>query len=145
MPSEDSYRMESRADPQPQRPDAPRSLAQRKRRVLVVEDNLDAVHTLCQLLRLSGHEVEFAINGYVAIDIARDFRPEVVLLDIGLPGLSGYEVARVLRQELGSAVRIYAVTAYGSEEDCRKALEAGCELHVRKPVEIAVLESLVQQ
>lgn len=101
--------------------------------------------TYCHPLRMSGHEVEFAINGYVAIDIAREFRPEVVLLDIGLPGLSGYEVARALRHELGNAVHIYAVTAYGSEQDCSAAIEAGCELHLSKPVEVAVLESLVQQ
>src|SRR4030095_7785261 len=59
-------------------------------RVLVVEDNLDQVHTLAILLRLDGHQVDFAINGYVAIDVAERFKPDVVLLDLGLPGLDGY-------------------------------------------------------
>jgi CheY-like chemotaxis protein len=111
--------------------------------VLVVEDNLDTVHTFCALLRHMGHEAEYAINGYVALDIAREFRPEVVLLDIGLPGMDGYTVARALRRDFGADVHIHAVTAYGGDDSREAARKAGCERHIVKPVDPAVMESLV--
>ena len=69
-------------------------------RVLVVEDNLDQVHTLSMLMKLEGHEVDFAINGYAAIDIAESFKPDVVLLDLGLPGLDGFEVCKRIEATL---------------------------------------------
>jgi CheY-like chemotaxis protein len=100
-------------------------------RVLVVEDNLDQMHTLAMLLRFEGHEVDFAINGYAAIDVAERFRPDVVLLDIGLPGLDGFEVCKWLKQHPGLArTRIIAVTGYGTEADRAKARAAGCEHHL---------------
>ena len=104
------------------------------RRVLVVEDNLDAVHSLARLLKHDGHEVEFAINGYAALRIARLFRPDVVLLDLGLPGLDGFEVCRQIKAEPGLArARVIAVTAYAGDEHRVRARAAGCEMHIVKP------------
>jgi CheY-like chemotaxis protein len=117
----------------------------RERRVLVVEDNLDAVHSFAELVWRLGHKVEFAINGYVAVDTARRFRPEIVFLDLGLPGLDGYEVARKLRDELGDEVRIIAVTAYGAERDREASARAGCEQHLVKPVDPQFIASLLGQ
>lgn len=113
--------------------DAPRKAV--SRRVLVVEDNLDSVHTLTYLLRGLGHEVQYAINGYVALTIARDFRPEVVLLDLGLPGLDGFEVCRRLKRELGlEKARVIAITAMGADADRARSRAAGCDVHLVKPV-----------
>ena len=114
------------------------------RRILVVEDNLDAVRSLVALLRQMGHQVEFAINGYAAIEAARAYRPEVVLLDLGLPGMDGFELCRRLRKEPGlQGTRVIALTAYGQDQYRDRALEAGCELHVLKPISPARLTSLL--
>src|SRR5947208_7707598 len=87
----------------------------RCRQVLIVEDNIDQAQTLRMFLSMKGHRLEIAATGPAALEIARRFRPEVVLLDLGLPGLDGFEVARQLRQEYGEAIRIIAVSAYASE------------------------------
>lgn len=115
------------------------------RRVLVVEDNLDAVHSLAFLLKDEGHVVEFAINGYVALDLARKFRPDIVLLDLGLPGLDGFEVCRQLKSdpELQN-IRVVAVTALSSPEDRAKAGAVGCDLHIAKPYDPLRLLALVR-
>jgi two-component system CheB/CheR fusion protein len=105
------------------------------RRVLVVEDNLDTAESLTMLLRLRGHEVEVAHDGQQALVAAAAFEPEVVLLDIGLPGLDGYQVARNLRRRRGTAkALIVALTGYGQDEDQRRAHEAGFDHHLTKPV-----------
>src|SRR3954466_2296125 len=104
----------------------------RRRNVLIVEDNIDQAQTMRAFLSLKGHELEIAATGPRALEIARRFRPDIVLLDIGLPGLDGLEVARQLKCEHGDAVRIIAVTAYGSERDRQQSVEAGCELHLVK-------------
>ena len=123
----------------------PGEAASRPQRVLVVEDNLDQVHTLAMLLRLDGHEVDFAINGYVAIDVAERFRPHVVLLDLGLPGLDGYDVCKWLKRHPGlEQTRVIAVTGYGSEADRERARAAGCEHHLTKPYDPQQLLSLVR-
>ena len=117
---------------------------QRKRRVLVVEDNLDAVRMTATLLRLIGHEVEFAINGFAAIDIARKFKPDVILLDIGLPDFKGDQLAKQLRYEPGlEKTRFIAITGQplSSVED--RARAAGCEAVYAKPIAPDVLEKLV--
>lgn len=114
------------------------------RRILLVEDNIDAVRTLAFLLREEGHEVEYAINGYVAIDMARTFRPEIVFLDIGLPGLDGFEVCSRLKSEPEFARTIVvAVTGYGSDEHRVKAHAAGCDVHLVKPVDAQRLIRLI--
>jgi len=115
------------------------------RRVLVVEDNLDAVHTLVMLLRQDGHQVDFAINGYAAMDVARRFRPEVVLLDLGLPGLDGFDVCARLKREPGmEGLRFIAVTAYGTEDYRKRALAAGFDLHILKPYDPQKLLAIVR-
>ncbi len=117
------------------------------RRVLVVEDNLDTVHSLVMLLRQDGHQVDFAINGYAALDLAKRFRPDVVLLDLGLPGLDGFDVCSRLRSEPELAhSRIIAVTAYAHDEHRVRSRAAGCDLHITKPYDpqhlLAVVRSL---
>lgn len=114
------------------------------RRVLVVDDNADAAATLAMLLRISGHEVKVAHDGHAALEAARTFRPEVVLLDIGLPGLDGYEVARRLRSRPETAHSLLvAVSGYGQEDDKRRSREAGFDQHLVKPVDFAALRAVL--
>jgi signal transduction histidine kinase len=124
--------------------DEPASPLDHRSRVLVVEDNVDAAESLAALLRLWGHEVKVVHDGLAAIDAARQQRPEVVLLDIGLPGLDGYQVARKLREEVGlDSALLVAMTGYGQPEDRRRSQEAGIHLHYVKPVEPAILRELL--
>jgi PAS domain S-box-containing protein len=117
----------------------PRSL-----RVLVVEDNMDAAESLTTLLRLWNHEVRMVHDGLSAIEAARAQQPEVVLLDIGLPGLDGFEVARRLQAEPGlENTLLVAMTGYGQPEDRRRSREAGIHHHFVKPVEPLVLRNLL--
>lgn len=121
---------------------APPSAAPRAR-VLVVDDNVDAADTLATLVRLSGHEVRTVYDGPAALAAAQEYHPEVVLLDIGLPGLDGYEVARRLRRQTeGEQVLIAAVTGYGQDQDRLRSQQAGFDAHLVKPVELAALHAL---
>ena len=107
------------------------------RRVLIVEDDLDSVRALAELVRDIGHTVQYAINGYAALEIARRFKPQFVLLDLGLPGMDGYEVCSRLKHEADAEIkgaRIIALTAYGQDEHRVRARAAGCELHLVKPI-----------
>ena len=114
------------------------------RRVLVVDDNQDSSETLALLLRLQGHEVEVANDGPAALAKAAAFRPMLILLDIGMPGMDGYEVARRLRQTPGLENTVLtAVTGWGQEEDRRRTAEAGFDHHLVKPVEPQTLGKLV--
>jgi CheY-like chemotaxis protein len=114
------------------------------RRVLVVDDNADAAESLALLLRLSGHQVETAHDGPAALAAARVHRPEVVLLDLGLPGMDGYEVARRLRAEtVADDIFLVALTGYGREEDRRRSHAAGFHRHLVKPVAQADLHDLL--
>ena len=120
-------------------------LHQTPRRVLVVDDNEDNVGALAQLLRQQGHLVETAIDGEAAYDVAERFRPEVVLLDIGMPKLNGYEVCRRIRQQpWGRAMRVFAQTGWGQAEDRRKTEEAGFDGHMVKPVDPAMLQKVLR-
>jgi CheY-like chemotaxis protein len=121
----------------------PTSSSARCRQVLIVEDNVDQAQTLRVFLSMRGHRLEIAATGPAAIEVARRFRPDVVLLDLGLPGFDGFEVARQIKQEYGAAVRIIAVSAYASESDRRQSLDAGCELHLVKPADPRFIESLL--
>jgi signal transduction histidine kinase/DNA-binding response OmpR family regulator len=112
----------------------------RVHRILVVDDNQDAADSLAMLLRLAGQEIRLAHDGPTALSVAESFHPEVVMLDIGLPGLDGYEVARRLRQRPGGgALLLIALTGYGQEDDQRRSREAGFDHHLVKPVDPHVL------
>jgi len=114
------------------------------RRVLVIDDDLDGMQTLATLLRHMGHEVQFAINGMAAIDIARTFRPDIIILDIGLPDFKGDHIARQLRFEPGlENTQFIAISGLPEEHLESRALQAGCEEFYRKPIEPAVLEALL--
>ncbi len=119
--------------------------ASARRRVLVVEDNADAAMSLALLLQFEGHEVRMAHDGPAALELARTFGPEVVLLDIGLPGLDGYEVARRLREDFKETVLLVAQTGYGQDEDRRRSQEAGFDHHLVKPVDPHALMVLLDQ
>jgi signal transduction histidine kinase len=115
------------------------------RRILVVEDNADAAATMRDFLELSGHEVELASSGKDGVEAARHFHPEIVLCDLGLPGMDGYQVAAALRRDPDTAsAKLIAVTGYGRDEDRRKSKEAGFDLHLTKPVDPAQLRRVLQ-
>jgi len=118
-------------------------IAPRGRRVLIVDDNVDAADSLAVLLELKGHECQTAYDGHCVLEVARAFRPEVVLLDLGLPGLSGFEVARLLRAEPDAASLLVAVTGQGQPEDRQRAHAAGFDHHLLKPVDIKTLDRLL--
>lgn len=114
-------------------------------RILVVDDNQDAAESLAELLRLSGHEVCTARDGNEALEAAANFHPAVVLLDIGLPGINGYEVARRLREhDTQPPTLLIAMTGWGQAEDRRRSREAGFDHHLVKPVEPAMLDQLLR-
>lgn len=114
------------------------------RRVLVVEDNPDQASLLAKLLEIWGHRVQVAHDGPAAIEAACAQAPEVVLVDIGLPGMSGYELARALRMQPGlKEALLMAVSGYGQEEDRRRSLEAGFDQHLVKPVDPPTLKGLI--
>jgi CheY-like chemotaxis protein len=104
-------------------------------RIVLVEDNADARDAMRALLEVSGHRVEIAADGPSGIELARRVRPDVTLVDIGLPGVDGYEVARRLRADGGAGLRLVALTGYGQPEDRARALDAGFDAHLVKPVE----------
>jgi CheY-like chemotaxis protein len=111
------------------------------RRVLIVDDNEDAANSLAMLLKLGGHETASVYTAADALTRAPTFKPDVVLLDIGLPGMDGYEVAQQMRELPGLRdIRLVAVTGYGRSEDRIRAREAGFDDHLVKPVDYAVLE-----
>jgi PAS domain S-box-containing protein len=115
------------------------------RRILVVDDNVDAATSVGSLLKMWGHEVQTAYNGPDALSMARTFRPQIVLLDIGMPGMSGYDVAKQLRSEPEfRGVIITALTGYGQPEDRRRSREAGFDHHLTKPPDPTALAALLQ-
>jgi CheY-like chemotaxis protein len=114
------------------------------KRVLIVEDNLDAVHALAFLLADMGHQVEYAINGYVGLDVARRFRPHFVFLDLGLPGMDGFEVCGEIKRDQNlKGTRVIALTAFGQDEYLARSRAVGFELHLVKPVPVWLLEELL--
>jgi CheY-like chemotaxis protein len=103
--------------------------------MLVVEDNEDAREMLRTCLQLDGHRVVTAADGMDGLELALKSRPEIALIDIGLPRLDGYEVARRIRRALGSQMTLIALTGYGQSEDRRRATQAGFDTHLVKPVD----------
>jgi PAS domain S-box-containing protein len=115
-----------------------------KLRILVVDDNRDAADSLTMLLELKGHDVHTAYDGLAAVEAAETSRPDVVLLDVGLPKMNGYEAARHIRQQpWGKPMTLVAVTGWGQEEDKRRAAEAGFDHHLTKPVDLAKVIALL--
>jgi PAS domain S-box-containing protein len=115
------------------------------RRVLIADDNKDAADTLAMLLEIEGHEVRVAQDGHAALALAQAFRPQIALLDIGMPELSGYEVATALRKEAwGSAVQLIALTGWGQESDRRLSKAAGFDWHLTKPIDMDTVYKLLK-
>jgi CheY-like chemotaxis protein len=116
----------------------------RRFRILVVDDNHDSALSLAMMLSIMGHETRTANDGESAVTAAENFLPEVVLLDIGLPKLNGYEVAQRIREQAwGASMFLIAVTGWGQEEDRQRSSEVGLNVHMVKPVEPAALERLL--
>jgi CheY-like chemotaxis protein len=115
-------------------------------RILVVDDNADAAISLAMLLELEGHETRVAHSGADALAVMAEFSPNYVFLDIGLPDLSGYEVARRVRAMTGlkTVARLIALTGWGSDEDRRQAAAAGFDAHLVKPVDPAQLTAALR-
>ncbi len=113
------------------------------REVLLVEDSEDVRVALVELLELMGHRVEAVSDGLTAVQRARATRPQVVLVDLGIPGIDGLEVARRIRAELGETPRLVAMTGASRAEDRRLALEAGFDAHLVKPIEVTELEAVL--
>ena len=115
-------------------------------RILVVDDNVDSAESLAMLLTIMGNETRTAHDGLKALDVAAAFRPEVILLDIGMPKLDGFEVCRRIRQQAwGKDMVVIALTGWGQEEDKRKTLAAGVDAHLVKPIVPAALEQLLAE
>lgn len=115
-------------------------------RVLVVDDNADAAESLAMLLRLSGHETRAVTKAPEVVAACAEFTPDVAILDIGLPGINGYELARQLRQQVGNGkLLLIALTGYGQKEDRERAIAAGFDHHFVKPVDPAHLEAVIRR
>ena len=118
-------------------------LTPQRLKILVVDDNRDAAETLSMLLQLKGHDVRIAYDGENALLLAEDFRPEMVLLDLGMPKMNGYETCRRIRDHgWGGQMTLIAVTGWGQEDDRRKTAAAGFDGHLVKPVDPEILEEL---
>ncbi len=135
----------ARAEPRPPAPAGPQAaVSQPGRRVLVVDDNVDAAHMLHELLAHLGHEAAVAHDGAAALAVAGAFQPDIAVLDIGLPVMDGYELARRLRAQRGaSALRLIAVTGYGQDADRMRAQAAGFDHHLIKPIAVDALVALL--
>ena len=117
-----------------------------KRRILIIEDNLDAAETTRMLLEREGHDVRTAYTGADGIAAARQFQPQVILCDIGLPGVDGYQVARTMRRDQAFGTPfIVALTGYGRDQDRRQAQEAGFDMHLTKPIDMPSLRRAIAQ
>jgi PAS domain S-box-containing protein len=139
--------LECRAEPSPGTPaeEGPGSSGS-KRRILVVDDNRDAAASMAMMLKLLGSEVRTAHDGLEAVALAAKYRPQVILMDIGMPELNGYEATRRIREQpWGRDLAIIALTGWGQEEDRAKSKEAGCDGHLVKPVDLADLEKLLME
>ncbi|PZO20871.1 MAG: hybrid sensor histidine kinase/response regulator, partial [Leptolyngbya foveolarum] len=136
--------------PPPQEPppksDGPKATALSGCRILVVDDNRDSVESLEMWLQLKGNDIRTAYDGLEAVEVAAAFLPEVILLDIGLPKLNGYEVARRIRQQpWGRDMMLVALTGWGQDDDRRLSQEAGFNFHFVKPVDLDALEKCLDE
>jgi len=117
-----------------------------RKKILIVDDNRDAAEILAEALDLSGYQTRVAFDGPSTLAMVDAFKPDVMLVDIGLPVMDGYELARQLRANPGLAsARLIAVTGYGQESDRRRALDAGFDEHMVKPLDLERLEAMLRQ
>jgi CheY-like chemotaxis protein/anti-sigma regulatory factor (Ser/Thr protein kinase) len=114
-------------------------------RILVAEDSPDAAEMLSLMLSIKGHDVRVAADGEQAVALGREFQPQIAFVDIGMPRLNGFEVARQLREALGERVLLVALTGWGQDEDRRRSREAGFDHHLTKPPEPDVLDQLIAE
>jgi CheY-like chemotaxis protein/anti-sigma regulatory factor (Ser/Thr protein kinase) len=136
----------SLANDQPGKEADDRTMLAPRRRILIVDDNRDAALSLAMMLNLMGNETQTAHDGLEALDVAAMFKPDVILLDIGMPKLNGYDACRRIREQpWGKNVVIVACTGWGQEEDKRRAQDAGFNFHMVKPVDPAALENLLAE
>lgn len=127
-------------------PSAPIDGTTQRFKILVVDDNHDSALSLAMMLSIMGHETRTAHDGESAVSHAEEFLPDVVLLDIGLPKLNGYEVAQRIRESSwGGSMFLIAVTGWGQEEDRQRSSEVGLNMHMVKPVEPSALEKLLSE
>ena len=123
-----------------------RELDRSGREILVVDDDHDQAHTFAALLTQLGHAAQYVTSPQAVVDIARRIKPWLIFLDIGMPGASGWELAPVLKRELGhDAVRLVAVSGYGDPEHHQRSRQAGFDAHVQKPLDIDLLQSILAQ
>jgi CheY-like chemotaxis protein len=120
--------------------DAPKAAGSR---ILVVDDSIDSAETLGELLRIWGHDVRLAHDGPGAVDAAREYLPEVILLDIGLPGMDGFAVATQLRKENLGGRLLVALTGYGEQQDRQRTHDVGFDHHLVKPIDPDTLQKLL--
>jgi CheY-like chemotaxis protein len=114
------------------------------KRILVVDDNRDGADTMATILRLLGNEVEAAYSGMQSIETAERFRPDIILMDVGMPRMSGLESARmILGMPWGKSIKIVSISGLGLEEDHRRSQSAGCTAHLVKPVNLEEIKSLI--
>jgi PAS domain S-box-containing protein len=136
--------LQTRHDPNPDQAERSGDYPSPPRRILVVDDNVDAAASLAMLLQVEQHDVRTAHDGPTALHVAEAFRPEVIFLDIGLPRMDGYEVARRLRKQAGlEKTLLVALTGYGQEEDRRRSQQAGFDAHLVKPADPVALQQLL--
>lgn len=115
-----------------------------RRRILVADDNIDALDSLAMLLEFAGHEVQKARDGAEAFESAREWHPDIMLLDLGMPKLTGYEVAQKVRaEEWGRPVKLVAISGWGQSEDQRRSRESGFDQHLVKPISFESLNGIL--
>lgn len=139
FPLEQGARLEERPSA------APAAAADEHLRLVLVEDSPDLCEVLADLLRTEGHEVEIANDGPHGVELIERVRPDLAFIDIGLPGLDGYQVAQQVRTDLGDEVRLVALTGYGQPEDAARARDAGFDRHLKKPIDVAALSQLLHE
>jgi two-component system, chemotaxis family, CheB/CheR fusion protein len=136
------------ADPPEERPSEPAPTIHARLsplRVLIVDDKHDVAHMLSRLIELAGHEVRTAADGQQAVEVAEQFRPDVILMDLGMPRMDGFEAARRIReQEWGRTIRLVALSGWGKEDDKRKSRQAGFDAHLVKPPDMADLQRVLE-
>jgi two-component system, sensor histidine kinase len=125
---------------------APQRYPSRQQRILIVEDNADIRDSLRMILEIWGHEVTSAGTGQQGLEMARRIQPDVALIDIGLPGMNGYEVAQTIRVDASpqsARIKLVAITGYGQPGDRERTLEAGFDTHLLKPIDPQVLQKIL--